>query len=122
MTWDERSAYIGLESTASMNRFNDLSQCWSTDMFLGNRDFVRVMSRTTFKDIGANIRLYPYYDCEAAAENPLLHSEVVLEHSSQNVVSVAVPTSVNSLDENKVRCKGRTQLGHTSKVSPSSLG
>lgn len=71
-SWDELNAYIGSELAAILNRFNDLSQRWTTDMFIGNRHLDRLMARTRFKENPASIWPYPYYHHGTAAKMPLL--------------------------------------------------
>lgn len=77
-------------------------------MFLGNNDFIWVMLRARLKDIRGNVRLYPYYVHDGATESHLWHSEMLLDHIAKNCASVSVPTCVTTLDDNTVRCKGRT--------------
>ena len=104
---EDVKAYIGLEMASSIVRMNDLKDYWSTEIFLGNHDFQRVMSRGKFLQIRSELRLYPFYDSELAHKDPLWHSNFMFKHFSQNAANVAITIGVTSLDENTIRSCGQ---------------
>lgn len=119
---DELYAYIGLELATSISKLNELDDYWNSKVFLGQEDFKRVMPRDLFRNIRSSLQLYPNYDPEIATVDPLWHSRVMLEHFTRNASNVAVPFGVTSLDENTVRCKGRTSARCYMKSKPVKFG
>lgn len=115
-------SWLGLEMAASLNRFNNMESYWRTDMFTGNRDFRKVMGRARFKEVCSPVRPYPYYDHRQPAENPIQHSDTVVDHLAKNCASVVLRTGVKSLDENTVRCKGRTSAPPYIRSNPVKFG
>lgn len=77
-------------------------------MFLGTRDFSNVLSRNDFSDIRRCIRIYPSYDNDIAARDPLWHSRVIMNAFFRSAANIAVPTGVQTFDEISVRCSART--------------
>ena len=75
-------AYIGLEMAMSIAQFNTVEEYWKRDMFLGHKDFQRVMSRDDFQNIRSHMKFVPpsmSNDGEVAALDPLWHSRKLLE-------------------------------------------
>jgi len=52
-------AYIGLEMAMSIAQFNTVEEYWKRDMFLGHKDFQRVMSRDDFQNIRSHMKFVP---------------------------------------------------------------
>lgn len=62
------------------------------------------MRRNRFKQIKVFVRSNPKYNAIGALADLLWHSKIMLDYSWSNVVSVAVPNGVVSLDENNIMC------------------
>lgn len=73
-------------------------------MFYGQIYFKRVLSRDNFLKIKSLLQLYPNYSHEEPVSDPLWNSREFTGHFLRNTTSVAVPSGVNSIDENTVRC------------------
>lgn len=108
VSWEGFQSGLGLEAAASLNRFNNMESYWQTVILMGNRDFGKVMGSASFKEVRANVRTYLYYYHDEAVENQIWYLDTVLDHLAENFAPVAVSIGVTSLDENTVRCKGKT--------------
>ena len=71
ITIEKFKAYVGLEIAMSIVKLNDISDYWSTAMFLGHKDFSNVMSRDDFESIRSSLKFYPTYDHDVASQDPL---------------------------------------------------
>ena len=79
------------------------------EIFLGNYDIQKIMSRNEFEKIRANLCHYPFYDRVVALNDPLWHSRAMMRHFQKNCATIAVPIGVSSLDEATIRSKGRNR-------------
>lgn len=94
----------------------------SRSALLGNDLFKGTMSRYQFLLIRACLQLYPKYEPDFTNVDPLWHQLYLLEHVQQNDATMAVPTGVSSLEENTIRCKGRTAARTYMKSKPVKFG
>lgn len=72
---------------------------------MGNADFQKRMNRNEFKNIRTCLSFYEpdMYDHDNSSKDPLWHSQNILDHFVINASSIAVPSSVRSLDETTER-------------------
>ena len=116
------NSYLGLEIAMSFMHCNDIYDYWSSKQFLGSRDIPRVMSRNKFTQIRSCVKLYPTYNHDVAVSDPLWHSRIILEHFIKNASNIAVPDGPVAIDENTIRCKGRTKAKTYMKNKPVKFG
>ena len=116
------NAYLGLEIAMSFMHCNNIYDYWSSKRFLGSRDIPQVMSRNTFTKIRSSVKLYPKYLHDVAANDPLWHSRIILQHFIKNASKIAVPDGPVAIDENTIRCKGRTRAKTYMKNKPVKFG
>lgn len=119
---DEILAYLGLELATSVHCLNRLKDYWCTSDLMGISFFKKVMGRDAFLNIRAALRTYADYDPDVATVDPLWHSRPILQHFARNAATLAVPIGVSSLDENTIRCKGRTAARSYMKSKPVKWG
>jgi hypothetical protein len=68
------NAYIGAELAMLIVHLNDMHDCWSTKLFLGNNDMKQIMPHDRFIKICPSLRFYPEYNHAVAVVDPLCHS------------------------------------------------
>ena len=101
--------YLGLDIAMSFMHCNNIYNYWSGKCFWGSQNIPQVMSRNTFTQICSCVKLYPKYVHDVAANDPLWHSRIILEHFIKNSANIAVPDGAVAIDENTIMCKGRTR-------------
>ena len=116
------NAYLGLEIAMSLTHCNNIYDYWSGKRFFGSRDIPKVMKRNDFTNIRSNVKLYPTYVHDIATNDPLWHSRIILENFIRNAVKIAVPDGPFAIDENTIRCKGRTRAKTYMKNKPIKFG
>lgn len=75
---------------------------------MGNEYFKNCVGRDQLLWIIRCLKSYPICDYSLELRDPLCHSRLMLEGFGNNSTTLAVLTRASSLNENTVRCKGRT--------------
>jgi hypothetical protein len=109
VTQEQFMAYIGLEIAMSFVKLVQVKDYWTDKMFVQQKDFQSIMSRTLFQEIRGSLMLHEpsMYDHNIAYADPLHHSRNLLGHFLWNSGKVAVPVGTSALDENSAQTKAR---------------
>lgn len=80
------------------------------------------MSRDRCFNLRSSLRIYPFYNHDVAATDPLWHSGIMTGHFRGNSASIAVPTGVLPFDQDTMKFKGRTRALTFLKIKPVRFG